>query len=62
MAQPKAHGRGYIGVALRVGLDNPGTLKSCNSSVEFLTLLHKNKGLRTELVLGGSSIQRATAK
>ena len=61
-AQPKARGRGYMGVALQVGFDNRDSLESSNNSVEFLTFLHKNKQLKMELVLGRSAIQRATAK
>ena len=40
-AQPKARGRGYMGVALSVGLDKRDSLKSSNSSVEYLTSLQK---------------------
>ena len=61
-AQLKVRGCGYMGVALSVGLDNHDSLKSSNSSVEFLTSLHKNKQLETKLVLGRSAIQRATTK
>ena len=42
-AQPKARGRGYMGVALSLGLDKPDSLISSKSSVEYLTLLHKHK-------------------
>ena len=61
-AQPKVRGRGYMAMALCMGLDNHDMLKSSNSSVEFLTSLHKSKQLRMTLVLGGSAIQRTTAK
>jgi len=56
--QAKARGRGYIGVALSVGIDKRYSLESSNSSVEWPTSLRKSKQLKTEIVLGGSANQR----
>ena len=39
--QPKARGRGNMGVVLSVGLDKRDSLKSSNSSVECVTCYKK---------------------
>jgi len=40
-----------VGVASSVEIDKHDSLKSSSSPVEYMTLLHKNKQLKTKLLL-----------